>query len=519
MLFVFNSSPAQNNTNIDVMHYRFELTISDHSDTIFGTASITFTIIKDAASFSFDLGTVDSSGKGMQVIALLNKNNDLPFHHHNNRLLVRLPTGVKKGDSMLLVIKYKGIPADGLIIGQNIFNKRTFFADNWPNRARYWIPCNDIPADKAGIEFLITAPQHYGIVSNGIKTDERLISDSTKRTHWKEDVPLPTKVMVFGAADFRVSDAAFAGDIPVTSWVFADQKGFHDHELARDILQFYINYIGPYGYKKLANVQSKTRFGGMENAGAIFYFERSVQGKGSLENLLAHEIAHQWFGDMVTESDFKHLWLSEGFATYMTDLYIESKYGIDSLHSNLNDHRKAVIDFATNSGSPVIDTSSNLMQLLNANAYQKGGWVLHMLRIKTGDALFQKIIRAYYKKFAGINASTEDFIATASMISGKDLGSFFRQWLYKPGLPVLATTWKATASGKKIVVTVEQKQDGLFSFPVELLIKTEGGEQVKTVSIKERRTIINLAVRSRVTEIQTDPNFKLLYQVYEIKKE
>jgi aminopeptidase N len=142
-----------------------------------------------------------------------------------------------------------------------------------------------------------------------------------------------------------------------------------------------------------------------------------------------------------------------------------------------------------------------------------------MLRNKVGDELFQKIIRAYYQKFAGINASTEDFIATAAMVSNKDLRSFLKQWLYKPGLPVLATTWKATASGKKIVVTVEQKQEGLFSFPVELLIKTAGGDLIKTVSIKERISVINLTVRSRVTEIQTDPNFKLLYQAYEIKKE
>jgi aminopeptidase N len=515
LFFVFSFSIcAQNNTNIDVTHYRFDLTISDNSDTLYGIAVINFTCLKNSSSVNFDLGTVDSSGKGMQVIAVTGAERKLPFHHHNNKLLIQLPKPLKMGDSMKLLVHYKGIPADGLIIGQNSFNKRTFFGDNWPNRAHYWLPCNDIPADKASLEFIITAPAHYSIVSNGIKLDEHLINDSTKLTHWKEDVPLPTKVMVFGAADFAVSDAAYAGDIPVTSWVFAQEKTFYDYVLARDILQFYINYIGPYGYKKLANVQSKTRFGGMENAGAIFYFEESVSARDHLEDLLAHEIAHQWFGDMVTETDFKHLWLSEGFATYMTNLYTENRYGRDSMNKKLIDQRNNVIAFAAEYTVPVIDTTADYMKLLNANSYQKGGWVLHMLRGLVGDEVFKNIIREQYRKFAGKNSSTEDFIATAETVSKQNLQSFFEQWLYKPGLPVLAITWTYNERKKKAVIIVEQKQDGLFSFPLELLINTGDGKELKKLTIKKRRSKMTVRVNAPVTGIITDPNYKLLWKPY-----
>ena len=139
--------------------------------------------------------------------------------------------------------------------------------------------------------------------------------------------------MVIGVADFAVNLAGMIDNcIPVYSWVFPEDrdKGFYDYAQAMEILPFFIKNVGPYGYKKLANVQSKTTFGGLENANTIFYHENSIDGTRKSETLLAHEIAHQWFGNMATEKSFAHLWLSEGFATYMTILYMENKYGADT---------------------------------------------------------------------------------------------------------------------------------------------------------------------------------------------
>lgn len=509
----FNSI-AQNTTAIDVQHYKFELTLTDNTDTIKGTATISVKFLQRTQSITLDLGNINSSGKGMQVINVIVEGKIASYTHNNDKLQVQLPVMEKAGDSQMVAIQYKGIPADGLIISKNLFNKRTFFGDNWPNRAHFWLPCNDIPADKASLEFIITVPSHYSIVSNGIQTGEHLINDSLKLTHWKEDVPLPTKVMVIGAADFAVSDAGYAGTIPVTSWVYNEDKeqGFHDYEKAKEILQYFISYIGPYGYKKLANVQSKTIFGGMENAGAIFYFEGSVTGNGKVEDLLAHEIAHQWFGDMVTETNFKHLWLSEGFATYLTDVYIESVYGTDSLHRRLIKERNGVIAFANKSIAPVVDTSSDYMQLLNANSYQKGAWILHMLRNNVGDAVFKNIIREQYKKFAGSNASSEDFIATAEKVSHKNLQPFFKQWLYKPGIPVIATAWKYNAAAKKIVITVAQQQAGLFNFPMEFLVVTDKGSFLKMVTTKKKATAVSFLIKGKPVQVVPDPNCKLLWQ-------
>ncbi len=241
-------------------------------------------------------------------------------------------------------------------------------------------------------------------------------------------MPLPTKIMVIGVTDFAVNNIGDVDCIPVSSWVYPPDRdsGFAHYAVAKNILEWYIHRIGPYAFEKLANVQSTTIFGGMENAGCIFYYEKSVTAKG-IESLMAHEIAHQWFGDNVTEKDWPHLWLSEGFATYMTDLYLENKYGEDSLKSLLKTQRRQVVGYSVSHKTPVVDTteSKHLMNLLNDNSYQKGAWVLHMLRRKLGDSLFWKGIRTYYKTYAGRNANTTDLEKVFEKVSRPKPANFF----------------------------------------------------------------------------------------------
>src|SRR5204862_717351 len=187
----------------------------------------------------------------------------------------------------------------------------------------------------------------YEVIGNGIKIEESLLSAKQKLTHWHEAVDISTKVMVIGAARFAIQFVGEINNIPVESWVYPQnrEEGFHDYAAAKKILDFFINHIGPYSYKKLANVQSKTKYGGMENASNIFYFENSVNGKADHESLLAHEIAHQWFGDSASETDWHHVWLSEGFATYFTNVYNEFTYGEDKRAADMAEDRKQVIAF------------------------------------------------------------------------------------------------------------------------------------------------------------------------------
>ncbi|MEO7835425.1 MAG: M1 family aminopeptidase, partial [Ginsengibacter sp.] len=314
-LFLATNLFAQIPTNsLDIKHYNFSITLNDSNNVIKGNAEITTSFTKNEKEIIFDLVNKNKSGKGMTVTSVTKNGTAVIFSQDSQHIFIE-DEGLK-GKENIYSIRYEGIPIDGLIISNTKFGDRSFFADNWPNRAHNWIPCNDHLSDKATVDFIITAPDHYQVVSNGEKIEETNLSNHLKLTHWKENIPLPTKVMVIGVTNFAVNNFADVDCIPVSSWVYPEDKdsGFKQYAVAKNILQWYIQQIGPYAYEKLANVQSKTIFGGMENAGCIFYFENSVNDE-DLESLFAHEIAHQWFGDNATEKDWPHLWLSEGFAT------------------------------------------------------------------------------------------------------------------------------------------------------------------------------------------------------------
>jgi aminopeptidase N len=490
---------------IDVQHYQFMITLSDNNDVINGVATISLKLNQKVDTIVLDLMQT------MQVSGVRLGARPTTWKHENNQLKILN----NEGSDKTIVVTYSGIPKDGLIISTNKFSERTFFADNWPDRARHWLPCVDDPADKASVEFIVTAPLHYQVVSNGVQLEETILNDTQKLTHWRETVLLPTKIMVIGVAKFAMQYVGDTLGVQVYSWVYPQEKtdAFYDYAQAKDILPFFINNIGPYPYRKLANVQSKTIFGGMENAGCIFYSEASISGKRQAEGLLTHEIAHQWFGDMATEKSFAHLWLSEGFATYMTDLYFNFKYGIDSMNTRLKNERGDVITFNKVKNTPVVDSATkDYMQLLNANSYQKGAWVLHMLRNLLGPDVFMQGVSAYYKRYAGSNASTDDFRKVMEEVSGKDLKAFFKQWLYTPGMPLLQVTHSYDKARNSVVLTVNQRQANAFAFPLEIEIQTAKGLVKKTLQVSKLSEQFTIPNSGEVKGIVVDPGVKLLFE-------
>ena len=511
LFFNFNNSYSQ--SNIDVIHYKFEIELSDKNDSVKGNAFVTIKFTQPSDRFSLSL-TSPSRGKGMIAYRVTENGKALTSMQPNDSVLIVLNKTATPEEIRTFEIQYGGVPSDGLIISRNKYGDRTFFSDNWPNRAHNWIPCKDDPGDKATFEFVVTAPSQYRVISNGKLEDEKILADNKKLTHWKEDVSLPTKVMVIGVAKFAVKQYEDSpADAPVSAWVYQQDSinGFKNYSVAPAILKFFSNYIGPYPYNKLANVQSKTIFGGMENASAIFYFEKSAEENISIEDLMAHEIAHQWFGDMATEKKFSHLWLSEGFATYMADVYLESKYGHDSMSSRLREERIKVIEYVARSGKPVVDSISSLMTLLNPNTYEKGGWVLHMLRRQMGDSTFQTFIRKYYDRYKGKNADTEDLEKIAEEVAGKSLQQFFTQWLYTPGIPQLKITWHYNKNDKAVSIQVTQQQKTIFQFPLEL--KLEAGKPiVKTLTISKQSETFSIPSSAPIQRIYVDPNTSLLFE-------
>lgn len=494
----------------DVAHYALTLSLSDASNVITGEATINV-IIRDATDSTLHLNLT-----GMEVTSVTSTNRALAFARAPDGLLVTLPCTLANGDTLPLTVAYAGEPQDGLIIRSNKFGRRSFFADNWPDRSRYWFPSVDHPSDKASVEFRVTLPSRYTVVANGRLHNVTAEKNGNKSWHWIEHTPIPTYCMVIGAAEFAETSAASSSGVPITFYTFTEDAPDAHENFGRvaEMMAFFSEKIGPFPYEKLALVQSSTRYGGMENASAIFFAENSF-GKGkSIEGTTAHEIAHQWFGDAVSAADWHHLWLSEGFATYGEALFYEHAEGRQKFREVMRRSRDSYFRFAERVDGPILDTTvTNYMQLLNANNYSKAAWVLHMLRNVVGDDKFWEGLAAYYLQFKNGNALTQDFQAVMENISGNSLDWFFTQWLRQPGYPKLEGQWCWDSSSKTVTLELRQIQSGgPFYVPLEIAVQPGDSEKLYC-EMKENYLRFAFPADKPPAKLEIDPDEKILMTV------
>jgi len=512
------------NANIDVLNYTFSITLSDDTDKIQCEATVEVRF-KEAGIETLRLDLINSSqeldNKGMTVSKVVSAGEDLAYTHQNNELKILLAEPSKAGQLGKYTITYSGIPATGLIIGKNKYGERTFFSDNWPDKGRNWMPLVDHPYDKATCEFMVTAPAHYQVVSNGLLLEETDLPDGNRLTHWKQSVPIAPWLYVLGVARFAVQYVDNYRGKSIQTWVFHQDRdaGFYDFaEPTRKVLEFFSGYIGPFAYEKLANIQSNSVSGGMEAASAILYSANSVVGDRNVRwrNVVIHEIAHQWFGNSVTESDWDDVWLSEGFATYFTLLFIEHEYGRDEFLKGLASSKQRVDAFyEKNKAYRIVhDNLSDMSQVTSSQTYQKGSWTLHMLRGIMGTENFWKGIQSYYAKYMNGNASTTDFKQAMEEACGKDLTSFFKQWLYKPGTLKVKGTWQYSAQKKELTIHLDQVQDdgSLFSMPVQVGIYMPGTPEpvIKTVQVDKVANSFTLYSEGEPEKVVLDPDMWVL---------
>ena len=505
------------NSAIDVLAYRFSFILSDSTDVIRGNTRVLISFRESIKEFEIDLVKKKINGKGMTVLGIEPLTMVQSFTHtENDKIKIVLKNSQPAGAIQSFEIKYEGIPEDGLVIGNNKFGERVFFGDNWPDRGHYWLACVDHPSDKAMVEFAINAPERYQVVATGILVEESNLAGKRKLTRWRETTPVPVKVMTMGIARFAVELSNTVNGIPVTTWVYPQERvnGFNDFKVAPEILTFFDRFIGPYSYDKLAHVQSKTRWGGLENAGNIFYFEDVVNGKNEREGLIAHETAHQWFGNSVTEKDWHHVWLSEGFATYLTHVFMEHKYGDARRRADMAKDRDAIVKDRLTQVHSIVDTSIvALGDLLSINTYQKAAWVLHMLRIKVGDDAFWKGVRSYYKKYQNSNALTIDFQREMEAAYGKPLEPFFNSWIYQGSQPIFYGQWQYDARKRVAVLVWNQSQDKVFDAQLTIAAYFDGELTPRLITIDLQESGGKIEVKASKKPIKTvlDPNVNLLF--------
>ena len=526
-------APGRYDGSMDVLHYDVELLIPPANDRIEGRTTVTY---RSRTPGSHPV-ILDLTGLAVESVGW--EGERVPFAHTDGTIRFQAPGGTMAGDTHQVEVHYRGTPDDGLIMRNTVHGEPSAFADNWPNRARFWFPSNDHPSDKATVAFTVHAPAERQVLANGnllragTPTPPETVGglDGLRSWTWSTRVPIPTYLMVVGVADMEAIPGGLGacglapaspradGCVEVTQWAYAPDTAHARRVFGRSaqMLDFYARLVGPYPYEKLANVQSATRFGGMENASVIFYSEQALAQGRNIEGTVAHEIAHQWFGNAVTAADWPHLWLSEGFASYFGPLFFEAAEGPAAFRGMIEGNRQVYLA-SDMTHRPIVDSSSeNLMELLNRNSYQKGSPVLHMLRDLLGDAAFFEGVRSYYARYAGGNAVTGDLQAVLEEVHGESLDWFFRQWLHSPGHPKLELGWRWDAGAGEVEVVIRQVQDPswpTFRLPAELEFVLPGGGSWRVERVVDgREWRERIPMQTAPTAVNFDPDGWILEEM------
>ena len=502
-------------------NYNISLTFNDALTEITAAKTeLTIVSLKDS------LEQIDLDFGEMPIDSVTVNNHRAPYQRSAGLIKIRLDQRLARGSKAIVAVSYHGKPKDGLILSNDKTGKPSAVGDNWPNRAHHWIPSLDHPAAKATVSFSINAPAHDVVVANGKLDGVTNVAGMRRAWTYTESVPIPPYCMIIAVGDFAVVQPAAPEITSLSYYVPQPDKSFAAQGFgsAGASLKFFSQTVAPYPYEKLALIVGATRFGGMESSSAIVFpntvFDARPQQalsdvfkiREGLRNVVAHEIAHQWFGDSVTESTWADLWLSEGFADYFAGLFIQRYEGEAAFQQYMKHEADSYFTYEKNTRTPIHDTNTeDLFKLLNANNYQKGAWVLHMLRAELGDAAFFRGIRVYYESHKNSTASSDDLRAALEQASGKDLQEFFARWIYGAGHPVYQLSWKWNSKTSRLGLTLDQLQrDPAFPNAVPIEVMTASGKRRIVLRPNGKQITDDVKLDSQPTNIQIDPDHTLL---------
>ena len=343
---------------------------------------------------------------------------------------------------------------------------------------------------------------------------------------YRLETRIPPSNFVFGAARMAVTKltppSCSAPCVPQTAWAYPKDSAYaaQAFSVAPGIVEYFSGLVGPFPYASLAHVETSTRFGGMENATAIFYAAQMYAARNVGEEIIAHETAHQWFGDAVTEADWHHLWLSEGFATYLAALWLGHVHGDSAFQAKMQHHADAVFYQKGKDGvkvnnpvteTPIVDTTAtDLMGLLSTNNYPKGAWVLNELRGIVGDSAFFKGLQLFYSRYRNGIALSSDFETVMQEVSGRISTGFSPRHCCCPGIRCSPCAGPRRAGAVDLeILQVQPAAWGLRRLP-KLELSIDG--KIVTVDASGATTRLTVPVAKEPTTSIVDPQHKWLLQ-------
>ncbi|MDB5242477.1 MAG: peptidase [Spirosoma sp.] len=506
---------------IDVTYYGLDLYLTHTPNYLRGAATITLKSLAPAlTSFFLDLNSsTTTTGEGLRVDSVRAGNQLLPYQFSQNKLTITPAQPLATGQVLTLTVFYQGIP-NSRDLGSFRFSTHERSTDPaiWtlsePYGAPDWFPCRDSPSDKADSSSVrITAPSRFVSVSNGILVNTTDNPDGTRTYQWRNRYPIAQYLISVAISNYERYDTPFTfggRTMPVTHYIYPEVLPLvrANLDLTPQLLTLFSARFGPYPFlsEKYGHAQIGRGTGGMEHQTIS-----SMEEAALTPNVIAHELAHQWFGDYITCRDWQNIWLNEGFASYAEAVYAESTSGKAGYQSTMN-------AFATRArtarGSIYVQDISNFANIFNSSrTYAKGAMVLHMLRGVVGDSTFFRILQTYTAtpSLAYGTAVTEDFQAVAQQVSGRNLADFFRQWIYSEGYPTYKATILSSTLANMATVRLEQRNaiasnPASFTMPVQIRVESAAGDTTVTVQNDRVDQTFTLPTRGPITGITIDPD-------------
>lgn len=509
---------------IDVLNLKLDVTPDFAKHTVSGTASITFKPV------GMPLDQVEFDGIDLTVDEV---QSSAPLNSHqvtDRKVVLNFGDPIAVGERVEVMIQYSAEPRKGLYFRtpKNGYPKdsQQIWTQGEPHEARHWFPVYDYPNEKFTSEIICRVPEGMTVLSNGKPAGGKVRDGGLIAWHWKQDKPHVAYLITL-VAGYLESIVDSYGDLPLTFWTPPEdiRVAKNSFRYTKNMMAFFEQEIGvkyPWdGYGQVC--VHGFMWGGMENTAMTTLtrrtlFDESTENVFASDGLVAHELAHQWFGDLLTCKDWSQLWLNEGFATYYDALWHQHYYGDDQFKYEMWNNSKGPLSQKNEQRGIVFRKYSEPVEMFNYLVYPKGAWVLHMLRSQLGPDLYRKAITEYVRRNEYGVVETADLKLVIEEISGRSFERFFDQWLNGIGAPRLTVTQSWDGKQKLAKVTIRQTQkigekNPLFQFPLKLRFKGKEFLKDHDVQITEKQHDFYVALPEAPTIVRVDPEYTVLATV------